>query len=128
MNIPFKDGLVFFLKYLGNVIVDHPNGEGTTAAAVKKIVAMSNVKLGGGNGGGAGGGKISNLIGGGVVGGKKNKLVKMEVSGEMRSQLRNLFNGRILSRHVSFPPAQIGYPFNDKNFPLKSSTNPVKDL
>ena len=27
---PVEDGLVFFLKYLGNVIVDHPNGEGAT--------------------------------------------------------------------------------------------------
>jgi hypothetical protein len=38
---PVQDGLAFFLKYLGNIIVDHPNGEGTTASAVKKIVSMS---------------------------------------------------------------------------------------
>ena len=65
------------MKYLGNVIVDHPNGEGTTGAAVKKIVAMSNAKLSGAGGGvGGGGGKITSIIGGG---GKKRKLVKMEV-------------------------------------------------
>jgi len=42
---PVVDGLIFYLKYLGNVIVDHPNGEGTTASAVKKIIAMSKKKL-----------------------------------------------------------------------------------
>ena len=70
---PVEEGLVFFLKYLGNVIVDHPNGEGTTAAAVKKIVAMSNAK------GGGGGGKLGHIMGGRVGGVGRRKLPKMEV-------------------------------------------------
>ena len=78
---PVEEGLVFFLKYLGNVIVDHPNGEGTTAAAVKKIVAMSNAKGGGGGGsGGGGGGKLGHIMGGRVGGVGRRKLPKMEVS------------------------------------------------
>ena len=61
------------------MIVDHPNGEGTTGAAVKKIVAMSNAKTGGGGVGGRG---VSGGAGnkwGHIIGGAKKKLPKMEV-------------------------------------------------
>ena len=60
------------------MIVDHPNGEGTTAAAVKKIVAMSNAKTGAGVGGRGVSGGAGNKWGH-IIGGAKKKLPKMEV-------------------------------------------------
>ncbi|KAG1683162.1 Low density lipoprotein receptor adapter protein 1-B [Nymphon striatum] len=38
---PVKDGITFYLKYLGSVLLDDPNSRTATAAAIKKIITMA---------------------------------------------------------------------------------------
>jgi len=39
-DVILEEGLNFYVKYLGSVLVDNPNGEETTADAIKTIVSM----------------------------------------------------------------------------------------